>query len=166
MFCYRSRMRRIFIQLTLLCAGLFVSPLSAQEPTSTYRVTALPHLHLIVSVDHPKDSRGETVYENRRKNQSSVAEVPGTVTLPQVIDMPTPTFPSSMKKLFASRDVEVTGVIAENGDFIDPVISDKVKPDAKDAVTEVLVKYRFQPATLDGKPVAFLTGIVFKFRFR
>jgi hypothetical protein len=151
--------------LTLL-ALLYTCLASAQEGKQTYKVKQQSKPSLIMSVEHPTDSRGEAVYSDRGNDDGNVPAVEGQFVRPVPTDIPYPTFPKSMKRLFTSHKILVTGVIAANGDFIDPELSDSVKPDAKDAVIEAVSKYKFQPATLNGKAIALRAVIEFHFVLR
>ncbi len=107
----------------------------------------------IVDPSHPQDSRGETVYRIQGK-QTDFPVVPGVLTLPQAIRTPDAKYPKSLTKPHAIVDATVDGIVAVNGDFIDVKIVNQVDQDISKCVLDATSKFRFKPATLDGKPVA------------
>jgi len=131
-----------------------------QERTS---MTA-DHSPLIISPSTPRDSRGETVYESQGEEQKDIPVVPGVLVLPKPLKMPYPEYPKSRKKAQAIGDVTVKGVIAEDGSFIDARSESGSDPEFAKSAIAATAKYRFKPATLDGRPVAMLTKLVVSFR--
>jgi protein TonB len=82
--------------------------------------------------------------------------------------MPDPKYPKSLKKVREDADLTVEGVISENGDYIDAKVIDQINPngDIQKSALEAVARYKFKPATLDGKPVAVLTRVVIHFRIQ
>jgi hypothetical protein len=111
----------------------------------------------------PKDSRAETVYKNQTPDEKNQPVVAGKLVLPRPIKLEQPTFPQSR---FGAKwkEVMVEGVIAQNGDFIDGKAPGTAEPDLAKSAVESLVRSRFRPGTLDGKPIAFFTQIVIRLR--
>jgi Gram-negative bacterial TonB protein C-terminal len=107
----------------------------------------------IVDPSHPQDSRGETVYRMQGK-QTDFPVVPGFLIPPKVIKTVEPKYPKSLTKPHAIADTIVEGVVAVNGDFIDVRTINQVDPDISKSLLDAASKFRFKPATLDGKPVA------------
>ena len=105
---------------------------------------------VIVSISHPHDSRGEIVYENQGAEQKDQPVVTGTFIQPLPIELPQPKYPKSHKK----NEITVEGVIAQNGEFIDAKVVKGVDPEFSQSALDAVARYRFKPATLDGKPVA------------
>jgi TonB family protein len=118
----------------------------------------------IVSPTHPTDSRGETVYESQGDDQKDRPIVPGIFTNPSAIKTPLPKYPKSLKKGRAPADVTVEGIAAADGDFIDAKVVDSTEPAASQSALDAVARYKFHPATLDGKPVAVLIKAVVHFR--
>ena len=121
---------------------------------------------LIKSHSHPTDSRGETVYEGQGVTQKDQPVVSGVFAKPSAINIHNPKYPKSLKKNRADADVTVEGIISQNGDFIDATVVDAVAPEIAKAALDAVGGYKFQPATLDGKPIALLTRVVIHFRIR
>ena len=119
---------------------------------------------IIVSVSRPTDSRGEIVYEERGATQKDQPVVAGGVVQPVPIKLPDPKYPKSRKKEHASGDITIWGVVAQNGEFIDAKVADGYDPDFSKNALDAVARYRFKPATLDGKPVAELIRVVVSFR--
>jgi TonB family protein len=118
----------------------------------------------IVSPTRPKDSRGEIVYEKQGESQKDQPIIPGVLTEPTLVHAPQPRYPKSLKKARSAGDVEITVVVAADGTAIDPIVVASPGTDATASALDSLKKYRFKPATLDGKPVASIIKIVIKFR--
>jgi hypothetical protein len=117
----------------------------------------------IVDPSHPQDSRGETVYRVQGK-QTDFPVVPGFLTGPQAIKIVEPKHPKSLMKAHVTADTTVDGVVAVNGDFIDVKVVDQVDQDIAKSVLDATSKFRFKPATLDGKPVAVSLRIAVQFK--
>jgi TonB family protein len=152
------------ISLALLCC-LFVSFGPVQESVA---LQSTPNSgRLIVSTTRPKDSRGETVYEGRGSAQNQPA-VSGVFVQPSPIKLPDPKYPKSLKKAHADLDVTVEGVTSESGDYIDATIISPIEidPEIERSALDAVSRYKFKPATLDGKPIALLTRVVIHFRIR
>ena len=128
----------------------------------------LPALHKpgVVSKTHPKDSRGETVYDEQDETQTQLPVVPGLLLPPVVLKQVAPTIPRSSRWSHRKIKILVEGVVAANGEIIDVglVHEDMDSPMAK-SVVEAFGRYKFKPATLDGKPVASLVQQWFNYDF-
>lgn len=138
----------------------------AQRQTSGYMVNPQSSRSLILSPTHPQDSRAEAVYEIPGESQKDLPIVPGAVVQAVPLKIPIPKYPKSLKRTKSDAVVKVTGVVAQNGDFIDPILPTSIEPDVRTAIVKALAKYRFRPATLDGKPIAELIVIEIQFRIR
>jgi TonB family protein len=121
---------------------------------------------IIVCVSRPTDSRGEIVYETQGETQKDQPVVAGVFVLPSPIKLPKPKYPKSSKKTHAAGNVRVEGVITQNGDFIDAKVADGDDPDFSQSALEAVARYRFKPATLDGKPVAVFVRVDINFQIR
>jgi TonB family protein len=115
---------------------------------------------------HPTDSRGETVYEGQGVAQKDQPVVSGVFAKPSAVNLPSPKYPKSLKKSRSDADVTLEGVISQNGDFIDVTVVDAVAPEIAKAALDAVARYKFQPATLDGKPIALLARVAIHFRVR
>jgi TonB family protein len=121
---------------------------------------------VIISSSTPKDSRGETVYEARGKDDADQPAVAGTLLPPVALSQPAPKYPKSMKKARETADVTIRGVLSAAGDVIDATVSESSNPEASASALEAVSRYRFKPATLDGKPVAVRVRFVVRFRLK
>ena len=121
---------------------------------------------LIKSQSHPTDSLGETVYEGQGVAQRDQPVVSGVFVKPSPVNLPSPKYPKSLKKNRSDADVTVEGIISQNGDFIDATVVDAVAPEIAKAALDGVARYKFQPATLDGKPIALQARVVMHFRIR
>ncbi|WP_263410981.1 energy transducer TonB [Terriglobus tenax] len=60
----------------------------------------------------------------------------------------------------------VEGVVTESGDFIDLNIrTTPLADDIRKSALDSLNTYRFQPATLDGKPIAVRLNVMIQYKF-
>ena len=157
----RSRVPRIFTFLTLLSTA-FILGFPGIAQTTTAARTGLA----IVSPTHPKDSRGEVVYETQGETQKDQPVVPGLFVNPSPLSTPSPKYPKALKKAHSVADVTVVMVITPDGDVLDATVVDSSDQDSSSSAVDAVMKYRFKPATLDGKPVASLAKVVCKFRVR
>jgi protein TonB len=153
----RVLVRLVFL-FVLLTVPLLGFPASAQAAIEASRGPA------IISPTHPKDSRGEVVYETQGESQKDQPVVPGVLTQPSPVRTPPPKYPKSLKKAHAAGDVTVSVVITQDGDVIDATVLDSPNPESSSFALNTIKKYRFKPATLDGKPVAMLAKFVIDFR--
>jgi TonB family protein len=156
-----TRLKIILALLCLfLCLGL-VQEVAALQSTANIG-------QIILSPTRPKDSRGEAVYQGRGPTQQDQPAVSGVFVQASPIKLPDPKYPKSLKKARADADVTVEGVISESGDYIDVTVTDPVGPDPEieKSALDAVARYKFKPATLDGKPIALLTRVVIHFRIR
>lgn len=119
----------------------------------------------IVCPTHPKDSRGEVVYVPQSKDEMDQPVVPGVLLPPSPVNIPSPKeYPKALRKPRSTAGVTVTFVITPDGDVIDLAVTDSTDQDASSASLDAVRRYRFKPATLDGKPVATFAKTVVRFR--
>jgi len=116
----------------------------------------------IVSLTHPKDSRGETVYDERDEIHKNIPAIPGVFIYPRLVKQVKPTIPFSTRVHHRKLRVGIEFVVAANGDVIDVTVT---KPDLDrayaDSVVKAISQYRFEPETLDGQPIAVLVETEF-----
>jgi Gram-negative bacterial TonB protein C-terminal len=151
---------RLVLQIVFRAALLSVGALvDAQEKPAE-------HKPVIVSTTYPKDSRGETVYDEQDEAQKGTPVVPGILVHPEPFHRAKPRIPVSSRMHHRKLNIIVEGVITANGDMIDVHF---LKEDADSAmaqsVAEAYGHLKFRPATLDGKPVAVLLQAEFKYNF-
>lgn len=114
---------------------------------------------LILSTAHPKDSRGETVYQTAGPNDKGQAPVPGVFVAPKALSIPAPQYTPDSRDASVPLHVSVEGVVAQNGDLIDGVVADGLNDEVSKAVRDSLGQAHFKAATLDGKPIALFTHV-------
>ena len=118
----------------------------------------------IVSPTHPTDSRGETVYQTQKPTEPQQPVVPGKLVQSSVIKMPPAKCCKALRNTHLDIEVPIEGVIAEKGDFIDPTVVGKINPELTKCALDEVARYRFRPATLDGKVVAVPAKVVIHFQ--
>ena len=145
---------RIILGVAPLFVGVFA--IAQEKPVE--------HKPVIVSTTYPKDSIGETVYDEQDEAQRGAPVVPGILVHPEPLHPVKPKIPVSSRMHHRKLDIIVEGVVTANGDMIDVHLA---KEDADSAlaqsVAEAYTHLKFKPATLDGKPVAVLLQAEFKY---
>ena len=118
---------------------------------------------VVLSASHPTDSLGETVYEIRRPAQQDQPAVTGVFVAPVPVKRSWPEYPESMRRGKQDGWVVVEGVVSQQGRFIDVNIAKASDPGFNENAIKAAERYSFDPATLDGKPVACLLRIQITF---
>lgn len=151
-------------KLAIVCVFLSTVAASAraQESNRPRRTTAM------LSAARPTDSRGETVYELRGRGEPEQPSVAGTFTPPVVLRQHEafPDYPESMRRKKQDGSVVIEGVVAQDGRFIDLKVFRTSDSGFNENALKAAAKYVFQPAALDGKPVACLLRIEMTFHIR
>ena len=153
-------------QVSLRLAFLMVLPILLLYGLSATSQTSIEAKSFVAIVcpKHPKDSRGEVVYMPQGKDEMDQPVVPGVLLPPAPIKrIPSPKYPKALRKSRSTVEVTVTFVITPDGDAIDLEVTDSTDQDASSASLDAVRKYRFKPATLDGKPVATFAKTVIRF---
>jgi hypothetical protein len=146
----------------LLCAiflvcGIEHIPAKAQSPQAATKP-------VIVSQTHPKDSQGETVYDEQDAAQANAPVVPGVLVHPEFLKTVKPKIPMSARMHHRKVNIVIEGVVTAKGDVIDVhVLHDDGEPSLAENCAKALRANKFKPATLDGKPVAVLLQVPFSF---
>jgi outer membrane biosynthesis protein TonB len=148
--------------VSLLCAIFIVGGIEhisakAQSPGAAPKP-------VIVSQTHPKDSQGETVYDEQDAAQANAPVVPGVLVHPKFLKAVKPKIPMSARMHHRKVDIVIEGVVTAKGDVIDVhVLHDDGEPDLAEKCAKAFGADRLKPATLDGKPVAVLLQVPFSF---
>lgn len=80
---------------------------------------------------------------------------PDDVVVPPVaVERPAPQYPVELRRARAEGEVVVKGVVGRDGRMRDFQVVQAAHPGFADAFLAVLPRWRFQPATLNGEPVA------------
>lgn len=155
--------------ITGVCVVLALTAVAEAGQFSRQKVEApmsgTPSDHpIIVSPSVPKDSRGETVYEERGKSQDNEPVVPGVLIRPVPLKTPKVRYPKALKKEHKEGAVTLLGVVTENGELIDVRVEKTDDPLFSTSAVEAAQGYTFRPAQLKGKPVAMLIKFIIDFR--
>ena len=144
------------LALGLAVTSVAVSAVHAADPPR--KATAV-----VVSSAHPKDSQGEIVYAEPGPADPATAVVAGTFVGPEALAEYKSTLASHAQFNFGGL-VEVEGVVTANGDVIDVQLlkGDPASTLARKALA-AFSQAKFKPATLDGKPVAMLLQVKFRY---
>jgi TonB family protein len=89
--------------------------------------------------------------------------VPGKLVPPVTVKQVTPKYPKALRKSKGTAIVLIKGIVSANGDFIDYEATQNNEDDAARSALAVMSRYKFQPATLDGKPVAIYIAMSIHF---
>jgi len=144
---------------TVVLFSIFGCIAHTQRPKWTYGKVA------ILSSSRPTDSRGETVYEVGNEGDQNQSALAGAFVLPIPLKQGAaiPEYPESMRRTKEDGAVVVEGVVAQNGHFIDLKIFRTSNPEFNKNALKAAAKEEFQPATLDGKPIACLLRVQMTF---
>ncbi|HTF61525.1 MAG TPA: energy transducer TonB [Edaphobacter sp.] len=115
---------------------------------------------VIVSQTHPKDSQGETVYDEQDAAQANAPVVPGILVHPNIVKRTKPKIPMSARLHHKKFHILIEGVVTAKGDVIDVrVLDDDGESSLAENCAKAFSADKFTPATLDGKPVAVLLQV-------
>jgi len=146
-------------------SGLLVSTLLA-VPVAGQATAAPSEAKAIISPAVPTDSRGETVYEVQGEHEQDLPVIAGVLLRPFPVKVLKPKYPKSLKGSHSSADVVVEGIVTPSGEFIDAKIIGESDSEASANALAAVSRYKFNPARLDGKPVAFRTRVIVSFHYR
>jgi TonB family protein len=147
-----------------LATAVSVVLLPAAVPAQTQAPDFVrPAKSAVLSSSRPTDSLGEPVYEIRGRLQQDQPPVAGTFTIPVALNRSYPEYPESMRRKKQDGEVQVEGVVSQEGQFIDLKVANTSDPAFNRNAIKAAEKYAFQPATLDGKPIACLLRIEMTF---
>lgn len=156
--CYALCIMRIFLRISLglLLPSIAVLPVYAGDPPQKTGVAA-------VSAAHPKDSRGEVVYAETGTRDAATPAVAGTfVPAATLAEYKSPI--GTHAQFNFGGLVEVEGVVTATGDVIDAQL---LKGDPNSTLARKALatfsQAKFKPATLNGKPVAMLLRVKFRY---
>jgi hypothetical protein len=119
---------------------------------------------VIVSTTHPKVPQGETVYDQQDDAQRDAPVVPGFLLPRKPLKQVKPHIAMSSRMHHRKLNIMVEGVVTANADVIDTSIR-RANADAAlaESVLDAFSRYKFKPATLDGKPIAVLLQVEFHY---
>ena len=109
---------------------------------------------LLSGKDHPPICRGKD------------SDAPGCITAPHATYSPEPDYPEKELEARHQGTVILSLVVDSQGLPRDVVVSHTLTPKLDKAATDTVKKWKFSPATKDGKPVATKIDVEVAFRLR
>lgn len=98
------------------------------------------------------------------EKSEKILRVEGDVEKPVRIHGPAPTYPALAKEERIQGQVVAKAVITKEGDVEDVEIVESLGEDFDQTVLDTLAQWKFEPAKLDGEPVAVFYTLTFNFR--
>jgi protein TonB len=111
-----------------------------------------------------------TAQDNGSKSSSSVTgqssreqvyRVSGDVKPPRVISSPQPNYPQAARKGHSAGQIVIWMIVGSDGRTRDVQVNRGISPELNQAAVDAAEKWRFRPATKDGKPVSVRIAIEF-----
>jgi periplasmic protein TonB len=99
-------------------------------------------------------SSPEIVYEKFAKG----------VTPPKAVFQPNPEYAESARKKKIQGEVELSMIVTAEGTVRDATVTKSLDKDLDKKALEAVAKWKFEPATKDGKPVAIYIAATVEFR--
>lgn len=87
------------------------------------------------------------------------SDQPGCVTAPRVTFSPAPEYPEKERKARREGTVALWVIVAANGLPREVTIAESLSSDFDAAAIKAVKKWKFSPATEDGKPVTTMTNV-------
>ena len=85
---------------------------------------------------------------------------------PELVYREQPDYPAEARKYRASGEVVVQVVVTREGTIRDPHVVEASHPAFIDPTLEAVAKWRFEPATCDGRPVEMIFHVYSHFEIR
>jgi TonB family protein len=86
------------------------------------------------------------------------------ITPPRTTYAPDPKYPKKERKARHQGTVVLAVVVARDGVPSDIIVSRRLSPEFDQAAIDAVMRWKFSPATEDGKPVATKTNVEVNFR--
>jgi len=112
---------------------------------------------LLFAQDSTKN--GEIIYELHKAGENGV-------TAPKAISMPQPEYTDQARRKKINGTVLLSLVVAADGTVRDPAVTRSLDRGLDKQALETVKKWKFQPATKDGQPVAVRIDVEVSFRIR
>jgi TonB family protein len=87
-----------------------------------------------------------------------------TVQPPKIIDTGKPVFPQQLVTAHQQGRIDVLVLVSETGRVIDAKVLESTNPSLTPAALASTKRWKFSPATIDGKPCKFTIGLPYDFR--
>lgn len=105
----------------------------------------------------PRDTLSQTSTE-------PVYRVGGSVKPPRSISSPNPDYPNEARKRHGAGPIELRLIVGSDGQPRDVKITLGISPELDQAAVEAVKKWKFKPATKDGRPVSVAISVHFDFQ--
>jgi TonB family protein len=92
------------------------------------------------------------------------SDAPGCITAPHVTYSPDPKYPKRERKARHTGAVILALVVGTDGIPRDITVSSPLSPEFDEAAIDAVKKWKFSPATRDGKPIATQVKVEVNFR--
>jgi TonB family protein len=112
--------------------------------------------HLLAQ-DSPKN--GEIIYEFHKAGENGI-------TAPKAISMPQPEYTDQARRKKIDGTVLLSLVVSADGTVRDPAVTRSLDKGLDKQALETVKKWKFEPATKDGQPVAVRIDVEVSFRIR
>ncbi len=112
---------------------------------------------LLFAQDSTKN--GEILYEFHKAGENGI-------TAPKAISMPQPEYTDQARRKKINGTVLFSLVVAADGTVRDPAVTRSLDRGLDKQALETVKKWKFQPATKDGQPVAVRIDVEVSFRIR
>jgi periplasmic protein TonB len=107
---------------------------------------------------------GSAPSANRQDASEQVYRVGHGVTAPRVISQARPNYPQDARKGHAAGPIDVTMIVGSDGTPRDVKTIHGISPELDKAAIDAAEKFRFRPASKEGKPVAVEIQVEFYFQ--
>jgi len=94
----------------------------------------------------------------------AVYRVGGGVKPPRVVSSPSPDYPKEARKGHEAGPIDLRLVVGIDGQAHDIKVQRGITPELDLAAEQAVEKWKFKPATKDGRPVAVLINVHFDFQ--
>ncbi|HZC24219.1 MAG TPA: energy transducer TonB [Candidatus Binatia bacterium] len=111
-------------------------------------------------VGRDKPSRSSTT----EQGSEQVYRVGADVNPPRVISRPQPNYPQQARKGQVAGQIVIWMVVGSDGQTRQIQVHDGISPELDQAAVEAAEKWRFEPATKEGKPVSVRIAVQFDFQ--
>jgi len=114
-------------------------------------------VHLLAQDSSPKN--GEIIYEFHKAGENGI-------TAPKAVSMPQPEYTDQARRKKINGTVLLSLVVGADGTVRDPAVTRSLDKGLDKQALETVKKWKFEPATKDGQPVAVRIDVEVSFRIR
>lgn len=116
-----------------------------------------------IPVDFPTNDTADPG-ANRNLAEAPIYAVEGDVVAPRALNRVPPDYPAAAKEARITGTVVVEAVIGSDGAIRDAQVTDSLEESLDQAALDAVRQWTFDPATLNGKPVAVYYNLTLNFR--